>query len=36
MRRAFFRRVGEMTGDGAGALIEVLEAVSLIALSLYR
>ena len=36
MRRAFLRRVGGMTGDGAGALIEVLEAVSLIPLSLYR
>jgi adenosylcobinamide-GDP ribazoletransferase len=36
MRRAFIRRLGGMTGDGAGALIEVIEAVSLIALSLYR
>jgi adenosylcobinamide-GDP ribazoletransferase len=36
MRRAFIRRLGGMTGDGAGALIEVVEAVSLIALVLYR
>jgi adenosylcobinamide-GDP ribazoletransferase len=33
MRRAFLRRLGGMTGDCAGALIEVIETVSLITLT---
>jgi len=33
MRRAFVRRLGGMTGDCAGALIEVIEAASLITLT---
>ena len=36
MQRAFLRRLGGMTGDCAGALIEVIEAVTLIALVLYQ
>lgn len=33
MRRAFIRRLGGMTGDCAGAMIEVIEALSLVALA---
>ena len=33
MRRAFFRRLGGMTGDCAGAMIEVSEALSLVTLA---
>ena len=33
MRRAFVRRVGGVTGDCAGAMIEVIEAVSLVAVT---
>jgi adenosylcobinamide-GDP ribazoletransferase len=33
MRRAFIRRLGGMTGDCAGAMIEVIEALSLVTLA---
>ena len=33
MRRAFVRRLGGITGDCAGAMIEVIEAMSLIAMT---
>jgi Cobalamin-5-phosphate synthase len=32
MREAFIRRLGGMTGDCAGAMIEVIEALALVAL----
>jgi adenosylcobinamide-GDP ribazoletransferase len=34
MRRAFIRRLGGMTGDCAGTLVEVIETVTLVALAL--
>lgn len=34
MRRAFIRRLGGMTGDCAGAMVEVIETLSLVALAL--
>jgi adenosylcobinamide-GDP ribazoletransferase len=33
MRRAFVRRLGGVTGDCAGAMIEVIEALSFVTLA---
>lgn len=35
MRRAFMRRLGGLTGDGAGAMIEVIEAATLVMLTIH-
>jgi adenosylcobinamide-GDP ribazoletransferase len=34
MRRAFIRRLGGMTGDCAGAMVEVIETLTAVALAL--